>query len=86
MTSSFDNTYTTPDLGYGEIGNSMSSEGKTNKHEVSVNVTVNGMLKSLGFKSSDIINDHQLMMALKKQLDITDLTGKAVGGVLTSNA
>ena len=86
MTSSFDNTYTTPDLGYGEIGNSMPSEGKTNKHEVSVNVTVNGMLKSLGFKSSDIINDHQLMMALKKQLDITDLTGKAVGGVLTSNA
>jgi hypothetical protein len=41
MTSSFDNTYTTPDLGYGEIGNSMPSEGKTNKHDISGGNTSN---------------------------------------------
>ena len=86
MTESFDTTRTTAtDFGYGELGNTMSSGGKTNKHEVTVKVEVNGILKSLGFTASDLINDHQLMMALKKQLDITDLTGKAVGGVLSSN-
>jgi translation initiation factor 1 (eIF-1/SUI1) len=85
MTSSFDNTYTTPDLGYGEIGNSMPSEGKTNKHDINVNIVVGGTLQTLGFKPSDLINDHQLMMSLKHQLDLTSMTGKAVEGVLASS-
>jgi len=86
VTSDFDNMYITPgDLGKGELfGAGGAGGGGTNKHEVTVKVDVSGTITPLGIKASDIVNDHQLMMALKNQLDLTDLTGKAVGGLLST--
>tara|TARA_R110002051_G_scaffold280554_1_gene342157 strand:+ start:1657 stop:3939 length:2283 start_codon:yes stop_codon:yes gene_type:complete len=80
VTSEFDNMYITPgELGKGELGGG----GGTNKQEVTVKVDISGTLDAFGIKASDIVNDHQLMMTLKNQLDLTDITGKAAVGLLT---
>ena len=81
VTSEFDNMYVTPgELGKGDL----FGGGGTNKQEVTVKVDVSGTLDALGIKASDLVNDHQLMMILKNQLDLTDITGKAAGGLLTA--
>jgi len=88
VTKDYDNMYITPgDLGKGELfgGGGGGGTGGGGKYDINVNVVVGGTLQTLGFKPSDIIDDHQFLMNLKSRLDLTSMTGKAVDGVLTNS-
>jgi len=83
VTQDFDNMYvTSEELGKGEL---FGGSGGANKHDINVKVSIDGTLTALGIKASDLINDHQLMMNLKNQLDLTDVTGKASYEALTAS-
>ena len=86
VTSEIDNMYVTPgDLGKGDLfSDVIGGGGGTNKQEVTVKVDVSGTLDAFGIKPSDIVNDLQLMYRLKNELDVTEIAGKAAGGLLAN--